>query len=95
MSKAFRKDGIRLATPNGELRGADAESKLEDLLEFDRPGRATKDLAADQMGLSGLFWIDQGTTFAGARPSASDQGKFSDLLSEEIDHVVAGDDGDA
>ena len=80
LAKAFRRDGISLQTPAGALRGADAENELEALLDFGDGGRAKSRFASEHMGLSGLFWIDQGTAFERARPGESDQGRLAGLL---------------
>ncbi|MCB2011835.1 MAG: hypothetical protein KDF64_14765 [Geminicoccaceae bacterium] len=94
LAKAFRRDGISLQTPAAALRGADAENELEALLDFGDGGRAKSRFASEHMGLSGLFWIDQGTAFERARPGESDQRRLAGLLAAEMDHVVSGSDGD-
>ncbi len=61
LDKQFRRGGIRLEGPNGTLEGDAAELELARLLAFDWPGRGAA--KTEHMGLAGLFWVDQGTTF--------------------------------
>ena len=71
LDKRFRKGGVKLEGPNGTLEGDAAEHELARLLAFDWPGRRAA--KPEHMGLAGLFWVDQGTTFAldqGPSPTA-------------------------
>ena len=71
LEKRFRKGGVRLEGPDGALEGDAAELELSRLLAFDWPGRGAA--KPEHMGLAGLFWVDQGTTFAldqGPSPTA-------------------------
>ena len=61
LEKQFRRGGVKLEGPNGTLEGDAAENELARLLAFDWPGRGAA--KTEQMGLAGLFWVDQGTTF--------------------------------
>ena len=61
LEKQFRRGGVRLEGPNGPLEGDAAELELARLLAFDWPGRGAA--KTEHMGLAGLFWVDQGTTF--------------------------------
>jgi DNA repair exonuclease SbcCD ATPase subunit len=68
LEKQFRRGGVRLEGPNGTLEGDAAELELARLLAFDWPGRGAA--KTEHMGLAGLFWVDQGTTFdADQQPS--------------------------
>lgn len=82
LAKRFRRGGVRLETPEGLLEGDAAELRLASLLQFEWPGRgAARDT---HTGIAGLFWVDQGTTFAkdqapsptalrGLQPALADQ----------------------
>jgi hypothetical protein len=71
LAKRFRRGGVQLETPEGLLEGDAAELRLASLLQFEWPGRgAARDT---HTGVAGLFWVDQGTTFAqeqGPSPTA-------------------------
>ncbi|MEZ5859630.1 MAG: AAA family ATPase [Geminicoccaceae bacterium] len=71
LAKRFRRGGVQLETPEGPLEGDAAELRLASLLQFEWPGRgAARDT---HTGVAGLFWVDQGTTFAkeqGPSPTA-------------------------
>ncbi|MCB1969854.1 MAG: hypothetical protein KDG54_05535 [Geminicoccaceae bacterium] len=94
LAKAFKRNGVSLESDGGKLAGADAERRLEELLDFRRAKSAPSDLGGKHSGISGLFWIDQGSAFAGVEPSDDDQDRLSTLLAGEIDRAVSGDDGD-
>ncbi|MEZ5862591.1 MAG: AAA family ATPase [Geminicoccaceae bacterium] len=82
LAKRFRRGGVQLETPEGLLEGDAAELRLASLLQFEWPGRgAARDT---HTGVAGLFWVDQGTTFAkeqepsptalrGLQPALADQ----------------------
>ena len=61
LEKQFRRGGVRLEGPDKTLEGDAAELELARLLAFDWPGRGAA--KTEHMGLAGLFWVDQGTTF--------------------------------
>jgi len=61
LEKQFRRGGVTLEGPDGALEGDAAELELARLLAFDWPGRGAA--KTEHMGLAGLFWVDQGTTF--------------------------------
>ncbi len=71
LAKRFRRGGARLETPEGLLEGDAAELRLASLLQFEWPGRGAA--RETHTGVAGLFWVDQGTTFAkeqGPSPTA-------------------------
>ncbi len=83
LAKRFRRGGVRLETPEGALEGDAAELRLAALLQYEWPGRgAARD---EQMGLAGLFWVDQGTTFAGTpRPSETARARLGPAIADQM-----------
>ncbi len=83
LEKRFRRGGVRLEGPDGVLEGDAAELELARLLAFDWPGRGAA--KTEQMGLAGLFWVDQGTTFdAEQRPSPTALRGLEPALAEQV-----------
>ena len=71
LRKSFGRGGADLLCPLGRRFSGDAaEDQLRELLGFQRrTGRA--DARPENHGLAALFWIDQGTTFAGFQTYAA------------------------
>lgn len=90
LEKRFRKGGVRLEGPNGTLEGDAAEHELARLLAFDWPGRGPA--KPEHMGLAGLFWVDQGTTFAADQaPSPTALRTLQPALAGEVASVGRGE----
>ncbi len=90
LEKQFRRGGVKLAGPNGTLEGDAAELELARLLAFDWPGRGAA--KTEHMGIAGLFWVDQGTTFATLQaPSPTALRALQPALAGEIAAVGRGE----
>lgn len=94
LAKSFKKDGMRLAIGEQTWRNAEAEAELERRLRFSRPGRAPKELTLDHLGMTGLFWVEQGKSFEAVLPTEDGQRRLGDLLAAEIGSVAGGEDAD-
>jgi recombinational DNA repair ATPase RecF len=83
LEKQFRRGGVRLERPDGILEGDAAELELARLLAFEWPGRGAA--RPEHMGLAGLFWVDQGTTFdAEQRPSPTAMRRLEPALAAQV-----------
>ncbi len=83
LAKQFRRGGVRLERPEGTLEGDAAELELARLLAFEWPGRGAA--KPEHMGLAGLFWVDQGTTFdAEQRPSPTALRRLEPALAAQV-----------
>jgi DNA repair exonuclease SbcCD ATPase subunit len=91
LHKSFRRAGpVMLETPTGRLTDDAAEQRLIELLRFERrQGRSRPD--AQHLGLQGVFWIDQGTAFAGLEALAAGRDRFAAALETEVGAVTGGD----
>lgn len=90
LEKRFKRNGVRLETPDGVLEGDAAELALARLLAFEWPGRGPA--RSEHMGLSGLFWVDQGTTFAEPpKPSGLAREQLDPLLAAEVASIAVGE----
>jgi hypothetical protein len=84
LRKAFGKAGADLACAAGQRFSGDAaEDRLRELLAFERREGATK-RRPEHHGLAALFWIDQGTTFAGFDTYAA-------VAKDRLGNAVAGE----
>jgi len=91
LKKAFRRDGVRLEVAGRMLANADAEAELERLLRFDRPAQAPKTFKPEHLGISGFFWVDQGTSHDSPALCATDQSRIADALGREIGRAITGE----
>lgn len=83
LEKHFRRGGVRLEGPGGTFEGDAAELELARLLAFEWPGRGPAKV--EHMGLAGLFWVDQGTTFAAEQgPSPTALRRLEPALAEQV-----------
>jgi hypothetical protein len=83
LEKQFRRGGVRLAGPEGTLEGDAAELELARLLAFEWPGRGAA--KPEHMGLAGLLWVDQGTTFdPEQRPSPTAMRRLAPALADQV-----------
>jgi hypothetical protein len=91
LRKAFRRGGVSLEGACGHLGDDAAERRLQDLLRFERrQGRSEP--GARFHGLLGLFWLDQGTSFA--LPSRDEPDPVA-LARDRIGAAIAGEIGNA
>lgn len=95
LRKVFRKaGGTRLRTPTGELRDDAAEQRLQELLRFERrQGRAEP--RPEHLGLQALFWVEQGTTFAGFETLKGAGERLARAIEAEVGGVAVGARGQA
>ncbi len=95
LRKVFRRGGgTRLLTPTGELRDDAAEQRLQELLRFERrQGRAEP--RPEHLGLQALFWVEQGTTFAGFETLKGGRERLARAIEAEIGGVAVGARGQA
>lgn len=90
LEKHFRRNGVRLEGPEGALEGDAAELALAKLLAFEWPGRGAAKL--EHMGLAGLFWVDQGTTFdPEQKPSPTALRRLEPALADQVAMVARGE----
>ncbi len=90
LEKHFRRGGVRLEGPDGALEGDAAELALARLLAFEWPGRGPAKL--EHMGLAGLFWVDQGTTFdPEQKPSPTALRRLEPALADQVAMVARGE----
>jgi energy-coupling factor transporter ATP-binding protein EcfA2 len=83
LEKQFRRGGVRLEGPEGTLEGDAAELELARLLAFEWPGRGAA--KPEHMGLAGLLWVDQGTTFdPEQRPSPTAMRRLAPALADQV-----------
>jgi hypothetical protein len=83
LEKQFRRGGVRLEGPEGMLEGDAAELELARLLAFEWPGRGAA--KPEHMGLAGLLWVDQGTTFdPEQRPSPTAMRRLAPALADQV-----------
>lgn len=91
LHKAFRRGGVTLDTPRGKLAGDAAEQALIDLLRFER--RTAHRAKPQNLGLQAVFWVDQGTSFAGFEMLEAGRDRFIAAVEAEAGALVAGDRG--
>ncbi len=91
LHKAFRKGGATLETPRSRLDGDAAEQALIELLRFER--RTARESKPRNFGLQGVFWLDQGTSFAGFEALDAGRDRFAAAVEAEAGLLAAGDRG--
>jgi DNA repair exonuclease SbcCD ATPase subunit len=94
LRKAFcQKPEAELTAPTGRFSGDAAEDRLRELLRFD----PAKKLAVkpEQRGVWGLFWVEQGTSFARPQLKGSGRETLVDALESEVGQVLGGERGRA
>ncbi|MCB1885673.1 MAG: AAA family ATPase [Geminicoccaceae bacterium] len=94
LRKRFQRGGTVLVGPDGErLQGEPAEARIETLLGFERPNRASaRELfKPEHMGLQALFWLEQGKTFEGFAPVAATGRRLAGFMEDEVGAVAAGE----
>lgn len=95
LRKAFRRGGVELAGGGERWRDDEAEQRLVELLRFERrSGRGER--RPTHLGLTGLFWLDQGTTFEIARkpdddPLAPGRGRLAAAVADEVGAAAGGE----
>lgn len=91
LRKAFGRGGAELVCPRGQRYAGDAaEDRLRELLGFERREGVTK-RRPEHHGLAALFWIDQGTTFAGFDTYAAvAKDRLSAAVAGEIGSLAGG-----
>lgn len=95
LRKAFKRGGIELTNGARSWPPEEAEQQLLSLLRFERrQGRSEQ--RPEHLGVTALFWLDQGTTFLVARrvedePLAIGSGRFGAAVASEIDVAAAGE----
>lgn len=83
LEKRFRRNGVRLTGPDCVLETDAAEHALARLLTYDLPSRGPA--KAEQMGIAGLFWVDQATILATDQaPSATARARLGPALAGEV-----------
>jgi uncharacterized protein YhaN len=89
--KAFcQRPEAELVTPVGRLTGSAAEEELEKLLRFTRPKRARKESDHEHEGLFGMFWVEQGKSFAGVDTTEDGRASIVQALQKEVGDVLGG-----
>ncbi len=94
LRKAFcQSHEAELVTPTSRVTGDEVEERLQQLLRFDLPGRGAA--KPEQRGVWGLFWVEQGTSFA--RPQLGEIGRETLVaaLESEVGQVLGGERGRA
>jgi len=94
LRKAFcQSHEAELATPTGRITGDEVEERLQQLLRFDPPGKGAA--KPEHRGIWGLFWVEQGTSFA--RPQLGETGRETLVaaLESEVGQVLGGERGRA
>ena len=92
LTKGFcQSKSAELVTPSGTLAGDAAEERLQDLLTFTPPKRGAGD--AEQRGVWGLFWVDQGESFRPPPLGADGRETIVDTLDSEVGQVLGGERG--
>ncbi len=92
--KAFcQRPEAELVTPGGTFSGDAVEDRLQDLLRFEPPGRGAAKV--DNRGIWGLFWVDQGTSFAPLPISGTSREALVAALEGEVGQVLGGERGRA
>ena len=96
LRKQFKRGKAELEGPGGRLNGDAAEDRLRDLLRFERRRGHGAEQRPEQLGLTGLFWLDQGTTFVVAKkpdedPLAIGRDRFAAAIAGELGAVTGGE----
>ena len=94
LRKAFcQSHEAELVTPTGRVTGDEVEERLQQLLRFDPPGKGAA--KPEHRGIWGLFWVEQGTSFA--RPQLGETGRETLVaaLESEVGQVLGGERGRA
>lgn len=88
LRKAFRRGGAELVSGTQRLSGDAAEDRLLELLRFQRRRRG--DARPEHHGLAALFWVDQGTSFAGFAPLAAGRDRIAAAVAGELGALTGG-----
>ena len=94
--KQFKRGRAELEGPGGRWSGDAAEDRLRDLLRFERRRGHGAEQRPEQLGLTGLFWLDQGTTFVVAKKPEEDplvvgRDRFAAAIAGELGAVTGGE----
>lgn len=89
--KAFcQRPEAELITPTGRFTGSAAEDELAKLLRFTpKRGRKT-DSDRDHEGIFGMFWVEQGRSFAPLEPNEDGRSAIVQALQNEVGDVLGG-----
>lgn len=90
VSKRFlKKSYASLRCPDGTtLNGADAESRLRDILNFSEPGKAAANPEA--LGMWNILWVKQGQSFGTPNLPESARADLHGALESEVGTVLGG-----
>ena len=89
LRKAFRRGAAELVSGAQRFSGDAAEDRLVELLRFQRrQGRG--EARAEHQGLAALFWVDQGTSFAGFTPLAAGRDRIAAAVAGELGALTGG-----
>ncbi len=92
LRKAFcQQQEAELTGPGGRWTGDAVEDTLKDLLQFEPPARGAADTR--HRGIWGLFWVDQGSSFAPLNVSDSSRESLVSALESEVGAVLGGERG--
>ncbi|HEX4079079.1 MAG TPA: AAA family ATPase [Rhizomicrobium sp.] len=95
LRKGFcQRHSAELKTPTGTFAGMEVEEKLQELLRFRAPGRGAS-RADEHHGICGLFWVEQGRSFAPISLNADNRGVLAGALEGEVGEVLGGTRGRA
>ncbi len=90
LRKCFcQRPSAELRTPTGILVGMEVEEKLQELLRFRAPGRGAS-RADEHHGICGLFWVEQGRSFAPIAVNVDNRGLLTGALEGEVGQVLGG-----
>jgi chromosome segregation ATPase len=80
-----------LTTPTGVLLGSAAEEELARILRFTSPQRASRSASDhEHEGIFGMFWVEQGKSYAGLQPTADGRSTIQQALQQEVGDVLGG-----
>ena len=89
LEKRFKRGGVKLVTPTNTLDGETAERKCADILGYNLATRG--ETKAENMGLPGLFWVDQATTFDGIEIGKIGRDQLTKTITQEVETVTTSD----
>lgn len=91
IQKAFcQRPEATLTSPLGRFTGDAAEEELEKLLRFTRAKRPRRDEDHEHEGIFGLFWVEQGKSFAPLDPNDENRSSIVQALQKEVGDVLGG-----
>jgi len=94
ITKGFaQRPSALLETPDGSFEGPAAEERLAELLTFRVPARGES--KADDRGVLGLFWLEQGSAHEGLHFGETGRATLRSALEDEVGDVLGGSRGRA